>query len=203
MCLQNLNKPSRIITVFNGLVWSFIMKFKFAVPLLGLVLLATGCSTTIPVNYVASPAIKGSGPVQAGSFSYAPAERGEVRQNQFQSAQMSMGSMYLAENVSDLLKQSLRKELIAAGFDPDGTTDIQISGVVEKFLYDWIGFVEMDMYLDVKYTVTRNGNIIHEQTIRSHKALPKAPGYDSEAIRTTISDNLTKLMLELRAKKII
>lgn len=177
------------------------MKLKSVALLLGLLTLV-GCST-VPVNYVASPSIRGTGAVTTGEFSYAPADRGEVRPNQYQSSTVSIGSMYLSENVSDLIKQALRKELIAAGFDPDDTSGVQISGVVEKFLYDWVGLFEMDMYLDVKYTVTSGGNLVYTGVIRTHKALPKAPAYDSEATRATISDNLTQLLLELRQRKII
>lgn len=170
---------------------------------LPILLALVGCSTTIPVNYVPSPSIRGSGDIEVGKFTYIPYTKNEVKANQFQSASVAIGAMYLAENVSDLLEQSLTKELLAAGFSTDKVADLKISGEVNKFLYDWIGIVEMDLYLDVKYTISKNGNIIKTLDISSHKALPKTPGYDSEAIRSTIADNISKLLLELRKNKII
>ena len=70
-----------------------------------------GCSTTIPVNYVPSPSIRGTGDVEVGKFVYAPYERNEVKANQFQSATAAIGAMYLSENVSDLIEQSLNNYL--------------------------------------------------------------------------------------------
>ena len=162
-----------------------------------------GCSTTIPVNYVPSPSIRGTGDVEVGKFVYAPYERNEVKANQFQSATAAIGATYLSENVSDLIEQSLNKELLAAGFSTEPTTKLKISGTVDKLLFDWIGFVEMDMYLDVTYTISKNGNPLVTKKVSSHKALPKMPGYDSEAIRSTIADNISKLLLDLRKDKLL
>lgn len=162
-----------------------------------------GCSTTIPVNYVPSPSIRGAGEVEVGKFAYAPYERKEVKANQFQSATAAIGAMYLSENVSDLMEQSLNKELLASGFSTGPTNNLKISGTVDKLLFDWIGFVEMDMYLDVTYNISKNGNLIGTKKISSHKALPKMPGYDSEAIRATIADNISKLLLEMRKEKLL
>ena len=177
------------------------MKKILSIIILGLGLAA--CSTTVPVNYIASPSLKGEGAVAVGKFSYSPSVEGKVAPNQFQHATVSIGQIFLSENVSDLLEKSLRKELIAAGFDPDGQAKVQISGSVDRFLYDWTGFTEMDMYLDINYTVRKDGVIAYENIIKTHKALPKAPGYDSEAVRSVISESIDKLFLDLRAKKLI
>lgn len=170
---------------------------------LSILLALVGCSTTIPVNYVPSPSIRGSGDIEVGKFTYIPYTKNEVKANQFQSASGALGAMYLAENVSDLLEQSLTKELLASGFSTEKNANLQISGEVNRFVYDWIGFTEMDMYLDVKYQISKNGNTIKTLDISSHKALPKVAGYDSEAIRATIADNISKLLIELRKNKIV
>jgi len=175
-------------------------KLCLALPIL---LSLVGCSTTIPVNYVPSPSIKGSGNVEVGKFIYAPYERKQVKANQFQSVSVAIGAMYLSENVSDLVEQSLNKELLAAGFSTEPTTGLKISGTVDRLLFDWTGFTEMDMYLDVSYSISKNGNQINIKKISSHKALPKMPGYDSEAIRSTISDNISKLLIDLRKDKLL
>ena len=172
-------------------------------PALGVaVLLFTGCSTTIPVNYVASPVIRGQGNVKPGRITYIPALKGEVPANQFQKV-ISFGAIYLDDSVPNILQQALRKELVAAGFDPDGPENIVIHAGVQRFLFGWTGFVEMDMYLDVKYVVTQDGKIVYEDTIRTHKALPKVAGAESEAIKTTISANISELFTNLRSRKIL
>ena len=176
------------------------MKF---LPVLGVVLLLVGCSTTIPVNYVASPMLRGQGVVKVDKTSYAPAERGEVAANQFQSVSGALGEVYTDESVPDLIKHSLQKELVAAGFDPEGPDGVVINAQVEKFLFDWTGFSEMDLYLDVRYTVMKDGQTVYDSIVRTHKALPKAMGAESEGVRTTISSNIAELLMALRAKQII
>ena len=79
-----------------------------------------GCSSTVPVNYVPAPSMRGEGAVSVGQFVYMPAQRGDVQANQFQpSPNGALGAMYLSENVDELLKDALVKELIAAGFNPE------------------------------------------------------------------------------------
>lgn len=180
------------------------MKKIIIVGLVGLGLVLSGCSTTMPINYVASPTIKGQGDIGVGVFKYIPADNGLVKPNEFQKPPAAIGTMYMSDKADALLKSSLTKELIAAGFNPDQNADIQISGDVQKFEYDWIGFVEVDFYLDVDYLVTKNNQVIYKNTIKTHKASPKAMGgTDSEAVRSAISSNIGDLLQDLRIKKIL
>lgn len=163
-----------------------------------------GCSSTVPVNYVPAPSMRGEGAVSVGQFVYMPAQRGDVQANQFQpSPNGALGAMYLSENVDELLKDALVKELIAAGFNPEDASGLQITGTVDRFIYDWVGFVEMDMYMDVSYTVTRGNEVVYQAVKKTHKALPKAPGYDSIAVNSVLSDNINQLLRDLRSKQLI
>ncbi|MCJ0829251.1 hypothetical protein MN869_12440 [Acinetobacter sp. NIPH1876] len=180
------------------------MKKIFLTSLIGIVLLASGCSTTMPINYIASPSIRGQGDIGVGVFKYIPAEKGLVKQNEFQKPAAAIGSMYMSDKADVLLKSSLTKELIASGFNPNQDADLKISGDVQKFEYNWIGFVEVDFYLDVDYLVTKGGKTIYKNTIKTHKAAPKtAGGTDSEAVRSAISSNIGELLQALRDQKII
>lgn len=166
--------------------------------------LFSGCSTTMPLNYVASPSIKGQGQVGVGVFNYIPADNKIVKSNEFQKAPLAMGTMYMPENANTLLKNSIKKELIAAGFDQSEDASLKISGDIDKFEYDWVGVMEVNFYLDVSYKVTDGGKTVYEKTIKTHKASPKVLGStDSEAVRSTISDNITELLQDLRSKKIL
>lgn len=180
------------------------MKKLLIAGMMGFGLVLGGCSTTMPINYVASPTIKGQGDVGVGVFKYIPYEKGLVKANEFQKPSAAIGTIYMSDKADVLLKSSLTKELIAAGFNPDQNADIQISGDVQKFEYDWIGFIEVDFYLDVDYSVTKGGQVIYKNTIKTHKASPKAMGAtDSEAVRSAISSNIGDLLQDLRAKKIL
>ncbi|WP_445115108.1 hypothetical protein [Acinetobacter sp. WZC-1] len=110
----------------------------------------------------------------------------------------------MSDKADALLKSSLTKELIAAGFNPEQNAGIQISGNIQKFEYDWIGFIEVDFYLDVDYLVTKSGQTVYTNTIKTHVASPKAMGgTDSEAVRSAISSNIGDLFQDLRSKKIL
>ncbi|WP_368561477.1 hypothetical protein [Acinetobacter baumannii] len=178
------------------------MKKFLAAGLLSLGLV--GCSTTMPINYIASPSIRGQGEIAVGRFQYTPAQQGLVKKNEFQKPSAAIGTMYMSDNADVLLKSSLTKELIAAGFNPKENAELKISGDIQQFLYDWIGFIEVDFYLDVEYTVTKNDQVIYKKLIKTHKASPKAMGgTDSEAVRSAISTNIGELLQDLKSQKII
>ena len=60
---------------------------RFTVTALAYVcLICAGCSTTVPLNYIPSSSIRGSGTVSLTTFKYIPAEQGIVEQNEFQKA---------------------------------------------------------------------------------------------------------------------
>ena len=180
------------------------MKKIILVGLLGFGALLSGCSTTMPINYVASPTIKGQGDVGIGVFKYTPADTGLVKANEFQKPSAALGTMYMSEDADKLLKSSLTKELIAAGYNPNSDASTQISGEIQRFEYNWIGFVEVDFYLDVDYSVKVDGQEKYQKTIRTHKASPKAMGgTDSEAVRSAISTNIGELLQDLKSKKIL
>ena len=166
-------------------------------------LFLVGCSTTVPVNYVPSPIMKGTGKVDVGDFTYEPADQGKVKQNQYQQATGSIGAMYIPEDAGSLLAGALKKELVASGFDVTNDANIEIVGNIKQFKYDWIGFVEVDFYLDVEYTVIKKGSVVFKEIIKSHKAAPKTLAQDSEATRAAISSNITDLLQKLRSKKIL
>lgn len=108
----------------------------------------------------------------------------------------------LSESVPELIRQSLHKELIAAGFNTDHPNGIKIIGKVDQFMYDWIG-VESDMHLNISYQVLKDGKLIYLTTITSHKASTRTAAYESEATRAIIADNLGRMLKELRANKIL
>lgn len=164
--------------------------------------IVSGCSTTLPVNYVASPSLKGEGVVSVGKINYLAYDKGERDANQFQKV-TSIGEMYIDKDVSQLVTGALNKELIASGFTVVRQGDVVISGDIQKFLYDWTGFTETDMYLDVSYLVTKDGKLVYSKLLKSHKALPKVPGFESEAIRGLLSDNIDQLLTDLRGESFL
>lgn len=164
--------------------------------------LLAACSTTIPVNYVPSSIMRGSGQVSVGRFRYLPAERGAVAPDQFQKASAAIGVIHLSEPAAELIRTALRKELVAAGLSVSQGTSPIIEGDIQRFLYDWIGFVEVDFYLDIDFRIVRNGKVAFAYNARAHKRAPKsaAQAQDSEAIRSSISQCIDDFFLAARAQ---
>lgn len=165
-------------------------------------LVIAGCSTTLPVNYIPSASIKGSGSLSLSTFRYLPAEKGEVEPNEFQKAPSAIGTIYLSEPVIDILRSAMRKELILSGFAVEPGSDLIIEADIKRFLYDWVGFVEVDFYLDTTFRVLRGKELLLTYDASSHQKAPKMMTLDSEAVRAAIAKCFDDFFLEARSKKV-
>ncbi len=161
----------------------------------------SACSTTMPVNYIPSPVMRGGGQVSVGRFRYLPAERGLVAPDQFQKASATIGVIHMSDPAADLMRTAVLKELVAAGFAVGGASPV-IEGDIERFLYDWIGFVEVDFYLDVTFRIVRDGRVFFTYKASAHKRAPKtaSQAQDPEAIRSAISQCINDFFLAARAQ---
>jgi hypothetical protein len=162
-----------------------------------------GCATTLPVHYVPSASIRGSGNVSIGTFRYVPADEGKMAPNEFQKACAGIGKVSLSQPVSELIQTSLRKELIVSGFDVDASAPLVIEGDIERFKYDWIGIVEVDFYLDITFRIYSAESCVLTFRASSHQKAPKTMNQDTEAIRAAISQCFSDMLLEARAKRIL
>jgi hypothetical protein len=178
-----------------------LTKHICSISLLILAIFSAGCST-LPVNYVPSASMRGSGNIKVGEFRYIPADKGQVKPAEFQKAGAALGSMSISEPVVDLMRTALRKELIASGFSVEPDSPITIEGDVQRFLYDWIGFLEVDFYLNIDFRVIKGGRVILSYKASSHQKAPKTMAQDTEAIKAAISRCIDDLFLEARSKKI-
>jgi uncharacterized lipoprotein YajG len=178
-----------------------LLKQICSISLLTLALFATGCST-LPVNYVPSASMRGNGNIKVGKFKYIPADKGQVKPAEFQKVGAAIGSISISEPVVDLMRSALRKELIASGFSVEPDAPITIEGDIHRFLYDWIGLLEVDFYLDIDFRVIKNGQVVLTYKANSHQKAPKTMAQDTEAIKAAISRCIDDLFLEARSKKI-
>lgn len=164
--------------------------------------LFAGCSTTYSVNYIPSSSIRGNGAVSLNTFRYLPAEKGEVASNEFQKASGAMGYIYLSEPIPDIIRNAMRKEFVMSGFTVEPGSNLTIEADINRFLYDWIGFVEVDYYLDVTFRVLQGKELLLTYAASSHQKTPKMVDQIPEAIKALISKCFDDFFLEARAKKI-
>lgn len=165
-------------------------------------LLCIGCGTTLPVNYIPSSSIRGTGTISLTNFKYLPAEKGEVEPNEFQKADAALGYIYLSEPVADIMRNAMRKELVMSGFTVESGSNLIIEADIERFLYDWIGFIEVDFYLDTTFRILRDKELLLKYKSSSHQKAPKTMNQDTEAVRAAISQCFDNFLLEARTKKI-
>ncbi|AKJ42724.1 hypothetical protein [Pragia fontium] len=165
--------------------------------------LLAGCSTSLPINYIPSAVIKGEGEIVLGDFSYIPADMGKVKQNEMQKAGGAIGNLYTTESISDIVKKAFRKELVSSGFTVSQSSNIVIDANIDKFLYDWVGFVEVDFYINMTFKVIKDGQVVMEYSSKSHQAAPKTTIQDTEAIRSALSNVFDEFLLEARNRKVL
>jgi len=167
--------------------------------------LLSGCVSSIPINYIPAPTIRGVGIVTVGRFRYVPADQGRVTQDQFQQASKSIGTMHTTKPVAELIQVALTKHLIAAGYSPETDGALRIEGDVQRFLYDWVGFSEVDFYLDIDFRIIRDGVCVLEYKTSSHQKAPKtgSMAQDPEALRAAIAECFDDFLLAARRKKVL
>lgn len=163
----------------------------------------SGCSTSIPINYVPSPMIKGDGDLFVGDTVYTPSLQGKVKDNETQKATGAIGNIYTTTPISEIVKKSFQKELISAGFSINDLSETVIDITVDKFLYDWVGVVEVDFYIDLTFVVKKRGEKIMKYSVKSHQAAPKTMHMDSEAIKAALSSAFSEFLLEARSRKVL
>lgn len=165
----------------------------------------SGCSTTIPINYIPSSVIKGDKDISLENFVYLPAQNGKVKENEMQRASGAIGKVYTTKGIAEIIKSAFRKELVASGFTVVSPANITIDVDVDKFLYDWLGFTEVDFYINLTFKVYQNQKEIMVYSVKSHQASPKTVSMtmDNEAIRTALSGAFDEFLIEARNRRIL
>lgn len=166
-------------------------------------LAVTGCSTTLPINYIPSASIRGAGPVEVGEFAYTPADQKKVDSDEFQKATGAIGYIHISQPVPELFRTALRKELVSGGYSVEKDAPVEITGDVTRFLYDWIGVVEVDFYVDVTFRLKKNGQEVLVYKASSHQKAPKTMAQDTEAVRAAISECIDQFFMEARSRKLL
>lgn len=163
-------------------------------------LLLASCSATLPIAYTPSNLISGTGTVSVSRFSYTAARKGQIAPNQPEKNPSGIGDIYLSEEIETLFTDAVRKELRFSGYRLADSVPTSISGTIDRFYYDWVGFTTQSVDLVVTFAVDKDGKGVFSQTITSHKEAPKAPGYETEAIKSSISECIQRFLQEAQSK---
>ncbi|TNG94886.1 hypothetical protein FHQ20_07950, partial [Pasteurellaceae bacterium USgator41] len=148
-----------------------------------------GCSTTIPVNYTASPVVKGIGDVAILQSRYVPYEKGEVEVNEIQKKSLAIGTIKISSNVDDFFTKALQKEFIASGVEVTDNSRLKVIATINQLLNDWIGTHE-DYYLKVNYELLKDDKLIYSKEIETHIKSGKNSNFVISGINLVVSDNI-------------
>lgn len=160
-----------------------------------------GCST-LPITYSPSTTVSGGqGTVSVGKFNYLPAKEGRVEANEVEKNPASIGTVYLSTDIETLLSDAFQKELRFAGYKISSTSPVLISGDVEQFYHNWVGFLTTSVDFRIKIYVTKEGATKFTSVYSSHKEAPKASGYETEAMKSAIGECITKFLIEAEQKQ--
>lgn len=166
-------------------------------------LLFTACSTTLPISYAPSNLVTGTGAVSVERFSYTAARNGNVAPNEPEKNPSGIGIIYLSDDIETLFTDAVRKELRFSGYKLAAGVPIAISGTIDRFYYDWVGLLTQSIDIVVTFRVGQDSKGIFSQTITSHKEAPKAPGYETEAIKSAMSECIQRFLQEAKDKGVL
>lgn len=168
--------------------------------LLGSAFLA-GCAATLPISYTPSNLTKGSGSVAVEQFIYTAARNGKFPPNQPE--ERGIGTIYLSEDIASLFTDAVRKELRFSGYGLAANANSTIHGTIDRFSYNWVGFTLQKIDVAVTFEVRRGGKVLYSRAIASHKEAPKAPGYETEAIKSAMSDCIQHFIEDAHSKGVL
>lgn len=159
------------------------------------------CTISLPLNYAPSNLTRGSGGLQVQRFAYPPAEKGEVAPNEMQKKHPSIGTRLLQRDVGDFVADALRKELSLSGYTLSSDSSRVVSGSVDRFYIDWVGFSTIDVEVALTFSVHSGSSSLFTATYKSHQQAPKSDlGITAETIKLALAECFHQFIREAHAR---
>lgn len=162
--------------------------------------LLAGC--TLPISYAPSNLSAGTGPVAVDSFAYTAFRNGTVDPNEVEKGSFALGSVKLSQEIEPLITDAVKKELRFSGHTIQDKSDITVNGVIDKYLYDWVGMFTVDFDLVVTYNVINKGKQVYTNTVSKAINFPKSGTGDVEAMKSTINQSISEFIKDAHDKKV-
>ena len=124
---------------------------------LGLLLL-TGCTTILPLNYSPASVLSASGSVSVAEFRYLPALNGRVKPNQIRNT--AWDDLLFDQEIGAFFRDAVLKELGLVGIKTDSKMRT-LSGEVREFFIDDLGY-NVDWTLRVLYRARDREKTLYE-----------------------------------------
>lgn len=176
------------------------------IPLLVLVLLASGCAIKM-TSYSPSILMEGQGRVTVRDFRYLPSEDGKLNSNQVDTG-IGLTPVYSESLIKDYVLDAVSKELKFIGYRLDPGSPLSISGNIVEYSMDYIGLRNVDAKVRIEFIATGLADGKREELYRkNHEGFHTASKWTSmeftlmmnEALRNCIKS----FVIDAQAKQIL
>ncbi|NOT77616.1 MAG: hypothetical protein HOP07_01285 [Bacteriovoracaceae bacterium] len=175
-------------------------KFRILFPMLFII----GCAThPIAMNYAPSSLLTSGGSIQINNFIYKPFIDKKVKENEIRTT--AIGYFEIESPISTLISNAIKLELKFMGTKLDNSSNKILTGEIEEFLVDDLGF-SVDVTLKIKYKTEVDNKVCTTTEIVTKKNGAKfinATGLVSDTIKSNIEnlaqdDNFSSCLLSLK-----
>ena len=120
-----------------------------------------GCTSIEITSYTPKLLIDGTGDLNVTRFLYEPYEEGLLKQNQIDTG-AGLNPIYTVDAVDDYVKNALMKELKFIGYHLQNTASLEISGVIQEFSCDYVGFGPIHSNVKIEFAINeiRDGSSV-------------------------------------------
>jgi len=153
----------------------------------------TGCATKpVVINYAPSSLLEKTGKVIVSKIDYIPFNKKVVEINQIQTT--ALGSFHIESEIGRFVEDALKLEFKFVGIDIRSKDAPILTGSINKFYYDDLGF-NADLSLEISYILRKHNKDCFLKTISSFKSSPKfanPTGIVAEVIKKNIESLLSE-----------
>jgi hypothetical protein len=158
---------------------------------IGLLIISNGCATNLPAYYAPSILLEGKGNVTVERFKYIIDEH-NLKPNQINTG-AGFTPMYFNQNIDEYVADAVKKELKFIGYSLSSSTDKVIGGDIIEFTCDYVGFVNVDYIVKIKFSIKVNEG---KQEIllysKIHEGKDQTKKWDSSGTENALQKSLSK-----------
>jgi hypothetical protein len=171
--------------------------------LVGIGLLIAGCPRVISLDYVPSNPLRGQGRLQVDVFDYRAPEKGIERPKEMQGDAQEFEVFYLSQNIGAFFTNALKSELGHSGYEVAPAQELVVSGLVERFYFDYEQPDGQVFEIHVSYTVRRSGAVTYSHACESRQERSTTLTTSGLVIEAGIKDCIERFIQGAQEAKVL
>jgi hypothetical protein len=168
--------------------------------------LSAGCPRVMSLDYVPSNPLRGHGRVQVDTFEYRAAEateKGFEKKKEMEEDGQEIEVVYLSQNIDTFFTNALKSELRHSGYDVRPEQDVAISGVIDRFYFDYEGPDGQVFEIRVVYRVRRSGSLAYSEECESRQQRATALTTSGLVIKAGIKECIERFIRGAQAARVL